>query len=374
MFSMIVRRITGCLMGSLLLLGASPLAMAGGESARVETRLAPSAVGVLGSQGATDYKVKAARRDFNIEIENVPLGNYQFFVNGVERGTITVAPSPSENRGQLEFSDPPRTGRLPLDFEPDGALFEVKQQGVVILAALAPFIGQPGVGGGVGGGAATFSRQSVKLNMTVQDGSRSSGKLEFKSSKNKARLKASFKKLPPAHYILTSNAMTVHEFDSTGRETKVEFSSAPKPNELLLSFDPLNSDYQLTREGVLVLSGALTGQPIGNGVLPLGEVQRPFTNLGLDTDAVGRARLITRAGRVDFNIEVEDLPAGTYAILVDGLQVADIILAPSEGGTEGEVEFRAPTTEPGKLLLTFDPQGRTIQITAGAMVYLSLVF
>ncbi len=148
----------------------------------------------------------------------------------------------------------------------------------------------------------------------------------------------------------------------------------PGSDDLLLSFDPLNSDYELTREGVPVMSGAIAGQPIGNGVLPLGEVERAFTNLGLDTDAVGRAKLTTRAGRVDFTIEVEDLPAGTYGILVDGLKVADMLVAATDGGTEGEVEFRAPAAEPGKLPLTFDPQGRTIQITQGAMVYLSLNF
>ena len=155
---------------------------------------------------------------------------------------------------------------------------------------------------------------------------------------------------------------------------RIIMSSIPGANEMLLNFDPTNSSYELMRDGVMVMSGSLDGTALGNGVLPLGEIERSFSNSGVDIDAAGRARLRTRADRTDFNVEVEDLDVGEYRLVVDGLEAGTIRVVATEDGTEGEIEFQNPTDDPDKILLTFDPRGRTIQVMDGSIVVLSLVF
>lgn len=72
--------------------------------------------------------------DLRIEIEDVPLGDYTLFTDGLERGTFTVAVIDGEPEGEIEFdNDPDEAGELPLTFDPDGALVEVKDAGGTLI-------------------------------------------------------------------------------------------------------------------------------------------------------------------------------------------------------------------------------------------------
>lgn len=343
----------------------------GGPRLEIETFLFPTENGINGSKGETDFRTRPDRVDFKVEIEDVPLGAYEFFVNGAFHGTIQVISTASGPEGELEYANPPRAGKLPLTFNPDGALFEVKRDGVVILAALAPFSDQPGA---ANGGAVTFPKQKLKGSMDVLDDSRARGVVRAISSRNKAKLIAQFVRLDPGRYTFCSNGNAIAEFEFVSGKQRIIMSSIPGANEMLLNFDPTNSSYELMRDGVMVMSGSLDGTALGNGVLPLGEIERSFSNSGVDIDAAGRARLRTRADRTDFNVEVEDLDVGEYRLVVDGLEAGTIRVVATEDGTEGEIEFQNPTDDPDKILLTFDPRGRTIQVMDGSIVVLSLVF
>lgn len=95
-----------------------------------------------------------------------------------------------------------------------------------------------------------------------------------------------------------------------------------------------------------------------------------LTNTGVAPAARARARFEQRADRTDFKVELEDLPAGSYALNVAGVQRASIAVTARLGGTQGEIEFRSPV-EPGKVLLDFDPRGKTITVTQGSVTYFS---
>jgi len=85
--------------------------------------------------------------------------------------------------------------------------------------------------------------------------------------------------------------------------------------------------------------------------------------------ASGTIRLELKGARVDFKVELEDLPAGVYDLFVEGVNVGMIVAAPDGGTVNGEIKFRSPLgVEPSSIALTFDPTGKTIQIMQGGVV------
>ncbi|MFT4569292.1 MAG: hypothetical protein ACI8TX_000496 [Hyphomicrobiaceae bacterium] len=78
--------------------------------------------------------------DLRVEIEDVPLADYTLFTDGIERGTFAVVLIDGEPEGQIEFdNDPDAAGELPLTFDPNGSLVEVKDgAGTVVLSRQLP--------------------------------------------------------------------------------------------------------------------------------------------------------------------------------------------------------------------------------------------
>lgn len=77
--------------------------------------------------------------------------------------------------------------------------------------------------------------------------------------------------------------------------------------------------------------------------------------------ASGSLDLQTRPGQVSFEVEVEDVPVGSYRVFVAGIERATLQAASQNGRVKGQVEFKAPV-EPGKLPLDFDPRGRRVEV------------
>ncbi len=101
------------------------------------------------------------------------------------------------------------------------------------------------------------------------------------------------------------------------------------------------------------------------------DVITPLQSTGLDADASGKTKYEQRTDRIDYAVEIEDLPVGTYQLFVGDVMQANIQVKTTAGGrTEGEVEFRDPV-EPGKLRLDFNPQNQVIDIVQNNLVYLT---
>lgn len=78
------------------------------------------------------------RRNFEIEIEDAPLGAYTLLVAGVQRGSVNVITDPNGTRGQIEFDDEPEAGELPLSFDPLGQWLELVRDGQTYFARELP--------------------------------------------------------------------------------------------------------------------------------------------------------------------------------------------------------------------------------------------
>lgn len=114
----------------------------------------------------------------------------------------------------------------------------------------------------------------------------------------------------------------------------------------------------------LVRLTRIEGQSCGSSVLldwtptTVAEAQTAMTGAG---GASGSLDLQTRPGQVSFEVEVEDVPAGSYRVFVAGIERATLQAVSQNGRIKGQVEFKAPV-EPGKLPLEFDPRGRRVEV------------
>ena len=82
------------------------------ERAFLATSSAPA-----GATAKLEYeRDERGRENFEVEIEDAPVGNYALVVDGVPQGTINVIAVTGGTRGQIEFDDEPDAGEQPLGF------------------------------------------------------------------------------------------------------------------------------------------------------------------------------------------------------------------------------------------------------------------
>lgn len=213
------------------------------------------------------------------------------------------------------------------------------------------------------------------------------GKLKFEESTSRTEFSVEAEDLPVGAYSLrvdgiqrgTINVVSI----AGGSNGELEFRSPVEPGKVLLDFDPRGKLVQIALGNSVYLTATLGSAgsgtnppppPSGDGAPPFGNAEyemsvEPGGNDGPEL----KARLRQRSDRVDFNVELEDLPAGNYGLVVGGVNRGSILVQAVPGGTEGEVEFRNPV-EPGKVLLDFDPRGKAIDITSNGGVVIGGLF
>lgn len=98
---------------------------------REQTHLAPYPV--VPPDGDARARYRAMRKDrakFDIRLQNVPVGDYELWVEDVFRGMISVATDPEDpamTSGMVKFDTKPEASMLPFDFEPRNRLIEIRQ-------------------------------------------------------------------------------------------------------------------------------------------------------------------------------------------------------------------------------------------------------
>lgn len=334
----------------------------------INERAALASTGVIpGASGKVRLKEKKGVRDFDVEIEDVPDGAYTLSVGGIERGTITV----SGGEGEIEFGgggDDP--DELPLDFDPLGALVQVSQNGSVILSGDV-LANAPGVN------VCTPSETLTPLAAVGPDAD-ADGKARFRVKDDCDRdFEVEAEDVPVGTYevwvggVLRGTLNVVD--DGLGNvEGEVEFDTdADEPGELLLDFDPVGQTVEVRQGGVTYLASTV-GDPTP-GTCELIDTEPDMTNTGADGDAKGKARLRqeTDCDR-DLRVEAEDVPVGTYELVVDGIVRGTFAVADVAGDVTGEIEFDNDPDQSGELLLDFDPRGATVEVRQGATVYLTV--
>jgi hypothetical protein len=77
-------------------------------------------------------------RDFRVELEDLPTGNYPLVVGGIVRGTIPVTLVNGQPKGKIVFDNEPQAGEFLYTFDPRGQLIQILQNTTVILQVTMP--------------------------------------------------------------------------------------------------------------------------------------------------------------------------------------------------------------------------------------------
>ena len=90
-----------------------------------------------------EFEVEHNRAEFEVDLDNVPEGNYALVVDGVNRGTIRVYTEyehgQTETEGEIEFSEyPDDADEILLDFEVRGATIEIFEGETLIFSGVFP--------------------------------------------------------------------------------------------------------------------------------------------------------------------------------------------------------------------------------------------
>jgi len=211
--------------------------------------------------------------------------------------------------------------------------------------------------------------------------------------------------LPDGNYHLFVGGVDRGVFAVTNGFGEFEFSSPNETGRHLLTFDPRGMSIEIHDGSGPVLSsfGEMFDEDHGYGHTndddhhygcggdddhgPGGgghghdcveegesiEIHADFVNTGLIPAASGEAEWEMSSDRVEFTVEIEDVPIGSYGLLVGGEQVGTITAVDMHGSVFGIIHFRDPEGY-GKAHLDFDPRGLLIQVTSGGEAILEVQF
>jgi len=247
--------------------------------------LTPAREGITGN-GHARFESLPGHMEFEVEMEELPDGDYHLFVGMQDHGLVSV----HEGHGKLEFTSPQETGTMMMTFDPRGEMIEIHDgQGVVL---------------------SSFDN--------------------------------SFEEDDHGHHGDGDND---HNYDC-------EFGSG---------------------------SGHMGGG-MGGGMTDCVdddefiEIEVDLENTGIFADAKGEAEWDMNTNRVEFSVEIEDVPVGSYALEVDGIEVGIIeAFEMHDGNVYGHIKFRDPETH-GREHLDFDPRGQKIEVFQADNVILEVNF
>lgn len=212
-----------------------------------------------GAHGEVDVSFGSSGiKELEIEIEDVPAGNYDFVLGDLTRGTITV----SGGKGKLRFdTNPNNSGERLLDFTASGLGFTIVQGADVFFTGTVPSA-PPGVGDGDDsnddGGAAsltvTLSRNAApagaKAEVSVHFGVAGATSLELE-----------IEDAADGVYSLFIGGEEKAVFTVASGQAEVRFETTPESGELPLDFAVAGLPVSIVHGGTVFFSGSLPVAP-----------------------------------------------------------------------------------------------------------------
>jgi hypothetical protein len=373
-----------------------------------EFDLALASTGVIpDAEGHAEFEFRPGRAEFEIEIEDVTPGDYDVAVGGEVEGTISVADGESD--GEIEFRSPQTPGKELLDFDPRDRIIDVLLDGEVVLTALAPAEGEP-----VGNGPPPFDDDDMETSEIELELSNTGvypegeAEAEFETDGERSEFEVEIEDIPAGDYPLLvggteRGVITVSERGDGATRGEIEFRFPTADDEVALDFDPRGETVEIVEGATVLFTGDFPSEPGrdddeddrggGNGSGPphddddeddrgdgppddddsVTEISTALTNAGVYPDGSAEAEYEARGERAEFSVEVEDVPAGSYALLVGGVERGIIDVFEDDGDTGGEIEFETPA-DPDDELLDFDPRGQAVEILEGETLLFSVDF
>jgi hypothetical protein len=350
----------------LIALMLSPVAVQAANSSTVRSPLTNTGVDD-DAAGSVLSLLQTKRSSFTVELAGLTSGeNYQLKVGDLVE---TAFVPDGHGRARLRFSTDVRGNRLPLDFDPRNKTVAVLDaNAAVVLQAVISADGEPA-------GAVVDER----ANLAAAEGLRGAGTARYVADKNGRReFQVTVKNVAGAGLHLFVDGIDRGELATQRGSGRISFRSPPHDGDPGLTFDPRGALIEIIDGGGNVqLSGKLEARARGVNFATRSTRAGAIPSTGIDPDGHAEAKLRTNADATrDFSVEIEDVPEGSYELLVGGtVRGSMVVTTRAEGGTQGEIEFSNELADnPHELPLDFDPVGATLTIRQGATVYFEGVF
>lgn len=361
--------------GAVLTGDLTPASIGGGATSDELVRIRSTSLAV-GANVFARYRVrKDGRRDFSVEAQRLPAGAYELYVGGILRGALVTAGA--KGKGEIEFRDPlgDDIGKFPLDFDPTGQEITVARGDAIF--ASGPFVASiPGVN--------QCTPSTLLLSLAPQAGAPGgTAKATIATTAScRQKLEVELESVPAGDYDLFVGGVlrgAIHVASAAETHGEIEFETQggdddPNESELPLDFSLTDVAVEIA-QGAMVLFAGNTANASAAGpsacTEPPSEVQVSLLNSGADADAKGKARFRVRDDcESDFRVEIENLPVGSYDLLVGGVVRGAIDVQLVGGELVGEIEF---DTDPsgGEVQLDFDPRGQLVEVDRETTLYLS---
>ncbi len=342
---------------------AAPLL--GANSSLIQSPLTNTGVDA-DATGRVLSSLTAKKSQLTVQVSKLAPGvAHQIEVDGVAEADFTTN---AKGGATVKFRAPKPGKGAALDFDPRGKLLRVLSSGQSVLEATLSADGEPS-------GAVSLER--VNLPLGPATGATGKATAEYRLDKKGRRtFKAELQRAGAGPFELFVAGVKRGDFTTVRGVSRIKFAvGSDDPNVLPLDFDPRGQVIDVIGDGAIVFSSELAAQALGVNVASPRLSASAIASTGADPDGHAEARLrIDDRARKHFSVEIEDVTAGTYDLLVDGEDVGDIFVTAVTGGTKGEIEFTSGDDDAEELPLTFDPVGKTLAVQQGAVVFFSGAF
>ena len=231
----------------------------------------------------------------------------------------------------------------------------------------------------------TPSQLEVSLRPAVEDGE-GAGKATLWERSDRSDFKVEVEAIPDGTYSVQICgahedplvAMVEYDIVVVEGEGELEFRSPEIDDKLHLNFDPrgcrievLDGDTVVLTSGDRVLGEKQPGDDDDDdsddtdgddGI----EIEADFTSTGVIEGAKGGAEFEIESEGSEFSVKIKDVPAGFYALHIDGTYHGDIEVVEDDGKLEGRLKLTDPKKE-DTLELLVDPRGQLVEVLQNAV-------
>lgn len=217
---------------------------------------------------------------------------------------------------------------------------------------------------------------SVRL-LPARDDISGHGKAKFWERSDRSDFKVEAEDVPDGLYDLFVCDADVGDLEVIDGEGELEYRSPGIDEKLLLDFDPRDCPIDLVdaigvalTSGDQVLAPHVPGPPDFAGHL---EIEVDLVNTGVLPDAEGEAGYTAGGDESEFSVEIKNVPAGLYPLLVGGDEKGQIEVVEDDGQFNGKLKFSNPI-KADTTLLDFDPRGAIVEVLQADAVILESLF
>ncbi len=340
-----------------------PASLLASDGSSIKTPL--NATGDPDATGIVVASLKPKKSELLVKVTKLdPSQAYSIEIAGIVEGTATTD---KNGKASVKFTNPAKNNTTLLDFEPRGQLLRVLDGTTSVLEGVIS-------GSGEGNGAVVDEKAELSPENAPAKAKTSARYTVTIKGRRIFRVEASGLTGGPFKVLVAG--IERGELTLKGTKGQLIFDSAPtKPGVPLLDFDPRGAVVDIVSGATVIFTGKLEAKAKGVNTASPSEIRGSIPSTGADADGTATAKLrIDSRARKHFSVEVEDVDAGTYDLLVDNVKVGDIVVAAVVGGTEGEIEFTNGDDDPSELPLTFDPVGKLLTVAKGGTEFFEGTF